>query len=88
MMKSASINISFATQQMRFDGSFHLSDGLVVRRMMEKSPYGLSTIREMTQDIYCPGIFRRNYTKNGYTFLGGGDIQKADYNSPIGKYLK
>lgn len=71
---------------MRFDGSFHLSDGLEVRRMIKNSPYGLSTIRDITKDIYCPGIFRRNYTKSGYAFLGGGDIQKADYDS--GKYLK
>ena len=40
----------------------------------------------MTSDIYCPGIFRRNYTKSGVPFLGGGDIQKADYDS--GKYLR
>ena len=85
-MKSASVNITFAAQQMRFDSSFHLSDGLEVRRMMKKSPYGLSTVRDITKDIYCPGIFRRNYTKSGYAFLGGGDIQKADYDS--GKYLK
>ena len=85
-MKCASVNISFAAQQMRFDGSFHLSDGLEVRRMIKNSPYGLSTIRDITKDIYCPGIFRRNYTKSGYAFLGGGDIQKADYDS--GKYLK
>lgn len=71
---------------MRFDSSFHLSDGLEVRRMMKKSPYELETIRNVTKDIYCPGIFRRNYTKTGYAFLGGGDIQKADYDS--GKYLK
>lgn len=85
-MKSASINISFAVQQMRFDGSFHLSNGLKVRRMMKLSPYELNTVHDVTKDIYCPGIFRRNYTKSGFTFLGGGDIQKADYNS--GKYLK
>lgn len=85
-MKSTSVNISFARQQMRFDSSFHLSDGLEVRRMMKKSPYELETIRNVTKDIYCPGIFRRNYTKTGYAFLGGGDIQKADYDS--GKYLK
>lgn len=54
--------------------------------MIKNSPYGLSTIRDITKDIYCPGIFRRNYTKSGYAFLGGGDIQKADYDS--GKYLK
>lgn len=71
---------------MRLDGSFHLSDGLEVRKLVSRSPYGTTEIKDVTSDIYCPGIFKRNYVKSGIPFLGGGDIQKQDLDS--GKYLR
>lgn len=71
---------------MRLDGSFHLSDGLQVRKLVNNSPYGTKSISDVTSEIYCPGIFRRNYVSSGTPFLGGGDIQKQDLDS--GKYLR
>lgn len=71
---------------MRLDGSFHLSDGLGVRKLVSKSPYGINEIKDVTSNIYCPGIFKRNYVKSGIPFLGGGDIQKQYLDS--GKYLR
>lgn len=85
-MKIGIVNNSFICSTIRFDGDFHLSDGLTVRNAIKKNPYGFQEIGEVTSEIYCPGIFRRNYTKDGIPFLGGGDIQKADLNS--GKYLR
>ncbi|MCC8175617.1 MAG: restriction endonuclease subunit S [Bacteroidales bacterium] len=69
----------------RIDASFHLSDGMSVRRMIKKSPWKLRTIGDVTSDVYCPGIFHRNYVVKGTPFLGGGDILKQEYDS--GKYL-
>ena len=71
---------------MRLDGNFHLSEGLEVRSIINNSPYPIESISDVTSDIYCPGIFKRNYTKSGIPFLGGGDIQKQDLDS--GKYLR
>lgn len=85
-MKVGVINNQFIISTIRFDGDFHLSEGLEVRKVVKKSPYGYKSIGDVTLDIYCPGIFRRNYTKSGVPFLGGGDIQKSDLNS--GKYLR
>ena len=85
-MKKGVIESTFIRSSLRFDGKFHLSEGLEVRHIINHSPFGNSLIRDVTSDIYCPGIFRRNYTKTGTPFLGGGDIQKADYDS--GKYLR
>ena len=85
-MKNGIVDSAFIRSNYRFDGKFHLSEGLEVRHIINRSPYGNSLISEVTSDIYCPGIFRRNYTKSGTPFLGGGDIQKADYDS--GKYLR
>lgn len=85
-MKFSSVRSKFVVSQMRLDGSFHLSDGLEVRKLVSRSPYGTTEIKDITSDIYCPGIFKRNYVKSGIPFLGGGDIQKQDLDS--GKYLR
>ena len=85
-MKFSSVRSKFVVSQMRLDGSFQLSDGLEVRKLVSRSPYGTTEIKDVTSDIYCPGIFKRNYVKSGIPFLGGGDIQKQDLDS--GKYLR
>lgn len=85
-MKVGTVTQKFIVSQMRLDGKFHLSDGLKVRALINKSPYGLKKIKDICSDIYCPGIFRRHYVKSGTAFLGGGDIQKSDLDS--GKYLR
>lgn len=85
-MKTGVVSHAFIASQMRLDGNFHLSDGLIVRKIVKKAPYGITNIYGVCSDIYCPGIFRRNYLKSGVPFLGGGDIQKQDLDS--GKYLR
>ena len=85
-MKISSVKSKFVVSQMRLDGSFHLSDGLEVRKLVSKSPYDTTEIKDVSSNIYCPGIFKRNYVKSGIPFLGGGDIQKQDLDS--GKYLR
>ncbi len=85
-MRSASVSSKFICSQMRLDGKFHLSEGLSVRKDIEQSPYGVVSIADVTSDVYCPGIFRRNYVSSGIPFLGGGDIQNQILDS--GKYLR
>lgn len=85
-MKVSIIDSKFVISNLRFDGKYHLSEGLTVRKQIAKSPYGVCKIEDVTSNIYCPGIFHRNYTKSGTPFLGGGDIQKSDLDS--GKYLR
>lgn len=85
-MRVDTVKSSFITTYgCRLDGSFHLSDGIKVRAMIKNSPYGVVAINSVAPEIYCPGIFHRNYTTTGTPFLGGGDILKQDYDS--GKYL-
>lgn len=84
-MKQAVVNNASICAQNRLDAKFHLSDGLLVRHLINRCPYRVTTIKDVTEDIYCPGIFKRTYLKNGFMFLGGGDIQKAELDS--GKYL-
>lgn len=85
-MRVDTVKSSFITASgCRLDGSFHLSDGIKVRAMIKNSPYGVVAINSVAPEIYCPGIFHRNYTTTGTPFLGGGDILKQDYDT--GKYL-
>lgn len=85
-MRTGTISSKFICSQLRLDGCFNLSDGLTVRKAIEESPYGTRHISDATSDVYCPGIFKRNYVSEGIPFLGGGDIQKLNLDS--GKYLK
>ena len=85
-MRSGTVSNKFIYSQMRLDGSFHLSEGLSVRKSIESCPSGVIHISDVTKDVYCPGIFRRNYVSSGIPFLGGGDIQKQELDS--GKFLR
>ena len=85
-MRTGTISSKFVSSKLRLDGCFNLSDGLTVRKAIEDSPYGTKHISDVTSDVYCPGIFKRNYVSEGVPFLGGGDIQKL--NLDCGKYLK
>ena len=52
-MKTSVINYSMSRQKgLRFDASFHLSDGLIARRQVESSPYGIFTIKDVSTNIF------------------------------------
>ena len=85
-MRTGIVSSKFIVSRMRIDGSFHLSEGMSVRKRIESSPYSVAHISDVTSSVYCPGIFRRNYVASGVPFLGGGDIQKHELDS--GKYLR
>ena len=85
-MKVGKTSSVFIRNSTRFDGNFHLSDGVKAREIIMKVPYKLYAIGDVTSDVYCPGIFHRHYVNSGVPFLGGSDILKADYSS--GKYLR
>ncbi len=85
-MKAENVNSSCFFPNLRLDSNYHLSEGLKVRKIVNQSPYGVCKIKDVTSDIYCPGIFKRHYTTSGIPFLGGSDIQKVDYDSR--KYLR
>lgn len=84
-MKISLIKSSEIFTPLRMDGKYHLSDGMVVRDEIMKSPYKCCTIGDVTSKIYCPGIFHRNYVQSGTPFLGGGDILRKNLDS--GKFL-
>lgn len=57
----------------RFEGSYHVSD---FRRVYDYITGYFKTVplKDMSSKIFRPGIFKREYVKNGVMFLGGADI--------------
>lgn len=67
-MKISSVKSKFVVSQMRLDGSFHLSDGLEVRKLVSKSPYGTTEIKDVSsnsQDDYKRKLIYYKRRKGG-----------------------
>lgn len=57
----------------RFEASYYTSRNRAIYDHIT-SNCEFSTLSELTEDIFRPGIFKREYVKKGVTFLGGADI--------------
>ncbi|MBQ7422991.1 MAG: restriction endonuclease subunit S [Prevotella sp.] len=78
----------FASMAFRLDPSLHLSEGLQVREELAKSPYGLITINDVSDDVFLGNIFSRVFVKDkahGKTYLAASDTVLA--NIETGRYL-
>ena len=67
----------------RFDASYHMSEGLMVRRLISKSPYELLTIKDVSKDVFYGIRAKRVYVSEkeyGIPFFSSSDILKADIN--------
>lgn len=66
---------------LRFDSSYHLSDGVAIKRVIASSPYPLMLIGKASDRIFIGGRARRVYVKDrehGIPFLSSSDILQAD----------
>ena len=77
-------NKSFLKNGGRFDASFHLSDGLIVKHNIYNSPYPITTIGKVSSRVFYGNRAKRVYVsnpQNGIPFLTGSDIMQADLSS-------
>ncbi len=81
-MKSGTVNYSTKNQKgLRFDASFHLSEGLLVKRKIASLPYEMLTIKDVSSDIFYGNRAKRVYVSKrdkGIPFLSSSDILQAD----------
>ena len=81
-MRTATVNIgSVRHTGLRADASYHLSEGQDARRAVERSPYPLTTVGEVTKEIFYGTRAKRVYVskrENGIPFLSSSDIMSAD----------
>ncbi len=69
-----------ASHNKRFEASYHTSQNRSVYDYITQN-FEYKKLGELTERIFRPGIFKREYVSNGVTFLGGADILMAIPNS-------
>lgn len=65
----------------RLDAPVHMTEGVLTRKLISKSPYPLLTIKDVSQRVWHAGRWRRVYVtspEHGITLLGSSAILKAD----------
>lgn len=86
-MKTRALNSKEINVSMRVDGSFHLSDGVMLEREILKHPH--KPLVDFCSNIFTSGRSKRVYTKkeHGYPYLSNLDVvaqnpfDSCNYNS-------
>lgn len=73
---AVSIRSIINSHNKRFEGSYYISHN---RQLYDHILlcFECTLLKDYTEKIFRPGIFKRNYVENGVTFLGGADIMLA-----------
>ena len=71
-----SIKKIISSHNTRFEGSYYTSSNRAIYDYIIAN-YTYKPLKEMAESIFRPGIFKREYVKNGVTFLGGADVMMA-----------
>lgn len=73
---SISVKTIISSHNTRFEGQYYISSNRsVYDYITTHCEYKL--LKELSEKIFRPGIFKREYVKKGVTFLGGADIMMA-----------
>lgn len=84
-MKTLNIKNSwFSESDLRLDASYHLSEGRIARKTIEKLPFQKRNLSDLTSRIFYGGRSKRVYVENsdvGIPFLGSSDMLKSDLTS-------
>ena len=73
---SISIKKIESSHNKRFDATYYNSKNRALYDYITTQT-SFTTLGELTESIFRPGIFKREYVDNGITFLGGADILRA-----------
>lgn len=77
LVHSVSLKKINESLNVRFEGNYYVGDGREIYNFIKKNLNSIS-LRDCTQKIFKPGIFKRSYVeKKGIPLLGGADIMKA-----------
>ncbi|MDF1866715.1 MAG: hypothetical protein P1U70_17900 [Saprospiraceae bacterium] len=77
-MKALKVNFNDINSAMRFDSSFHLSEGTIYLKKLRKMPH--QELDVITTNIFTAGRSKRVYTgkKFGYPYLSNSDVVKQN----------
>jgi type I restriction enzyme, S subunit len=66
---------------LRFDSSFHLSEGRVYKNIINNAPLGSYLLKDVTSELFNGARFKRYYVQSddlGIPFMGSSDMLKLD----------
>lgn len=86
-MKSSGVIFKNVKESMRFNGRYHLSEGVLYLKKIKSMPH--NELKDLTSDIFTAGRSKRVYTekKHGVPYLSNSDVvklnpfQSCNYNS-------
>jgi len=73
---------------LRLDAQFHLSEGPISKRLIERSPFKLRPLHDVTDRIFLGKIFRRTFVSlpdKGLPYITASDM--ITFEASSGKYL-
>ena len=70
-----SVNTLLNTHLKRFEAQCFISEGYDIKEQIKKQHF--KYLKDVTEPIFRPGIFKRHYVENGVEFLGGSNIVQA-----------
>lgn len=79
-MKFSNISFNEITSSLRFDGSYHLSEGVLYTNKIQKMNF--EYLGDLTSEIFTAGRTKRIYTSKefGYPYLSNSDVSR---NNPF-----
>ncbi len=84
-MRAAVIqNKAIITIGVRLDSKFHLSDGIITIREINKTHYSITSLGQVSSDIYNGPRFKRIYVNDkakGIPFMGSSDMLHSHFDS-------
>jgi len=77
-MKALKVAFQDINTAMRFDGSYHLSEGTIYLKKLRKMPH--KELDDLTSEIFTAGRSKRIYTEKqfGYPYLSNSDVVKQN----------
>lgn len=83
-MKTTRVPVHTIFKENRFDASYHLSDGVLSRQIVQRAPYPVTSVGVASSKIFHAGRWKRAYVSNsqtGVSLVGSSDMLKADLRS-------
>lgn len=78
----------FQESDLRLDAEFHLSEGPISKRLIERSPFPLKPLHQVTKKIFLGKIFKRTFVPHsavGIPYITASDM--VTFEASSGKFL-
>lgn len=74
-LNNVGLRILLKSHQKRFESQYFVSEGYQIKEHIKRKKHQF--LKDVSETIFRPGIFKRHYVEKGVEFFGGSDIVKA-----------